>query len=220
MEGKIKKILVSFSVLAVSAMMFSGVSALAAPDDSVDVGEQFTDSSLMGSGVEYSEGEYANTIDDINKMITEEDYDGVTVYVNDIANKDLKIRVLDYLGMYYPQFYAFAVSNGEVGIDVEYLGSFKDKDENGNDIEGGNTSVALYNTVTAYKLGLISDITWQLSGKENEYTASMPGEVLDSDRVDKTINGDGSVSFGLIINGAYFEEDDTPQIEATVSLNN
>lgn len=219
MEGKIKKILISFSVLAVSAMMFSGVSALAASDDSVDIGDQFTDSSLMGGGAEYSEGEYANTIDDINKMITDEDYDGVAVYVNDIKNNDLKIRALDYLGMYYPQFYAFAVSDGEVGIDVEYLGSFRDKDENGNYIEGGNTSVALYNTVTAYKLGLISDITWQLSGKDKEYTASMPGDVLDSDRVDKTINGDGSVSFGLIINGAYFEEDDIPQIEATVSLN-
>lgn len=215
---KIRKMIVSLGVLMISVALLSCVTAFAANDDYVNIGDKYTGGNLNVNVVDYAEEEYDITIDDINRLIADNDYAGVAKYIGEISSDELEIRVLDYLGIYYPVVYTAVVSDDQIAIDVTYLGSFIGKDENGEPIEG-DVSVALYNTVTAYKAGLISNIKWTMSGAGKEYTTSLPGSVLDSDAVEKTVNGEGSVSFGLVVRGAYFEEDDMPEITADVTLN-
>lgn len=220
MKGNVKKALVVFGAVFASAVFVSS-SAFAAPDESADTGNQYMDDVLMDeyiAPVIDDDSEYVNAVEDLRMIIADGDYEGAAAYVAGITNEELKVKVLDYLGIYYPNVYTVVMAGGKITIDVQYLGSFMGIDADGNPIED-DTSVALYNTMTAYKAGLISDITWVMTGREDSYTASLNGTILDGDDIEKTINGDGSVSFGLVVRGAYFAEDDEPDVTAEVTLN-
>lgn len=220
MKGNVKRVLI-LGCAMMAAAAFASASAFAAPAEYTDTDNQYTDDTLINDNITpviYDEDEFGFAIDDINVMIAAGDYEGIATYIAGISNEEVKIKVLDYLGVYYPNVYTVVMAGGKITIDVQYLGSFTGIDEDGNPVEN-DTAVALYNTMAAYKAGLISDITWTMTGSENSYTASLEGLMLDSDGIEKTINGDGSVSFGLIVNGAYFAEDEEPDVTAEVTLN-
>lgn len=204
------------SLLCVAACSLS-LLAVTAYADGIDIsggitnGSGSADDSQVASDAEYTNflSDVSSTIDSYkstqSKVVKEKVYEA---FQNDISNAEVKTIAEDYLNTTYPAIGQYvAIKEGTIKgayMTTDFVKSVKGTD--------GSKATAFYSTFSPNGESVTpASFSWTFTGKTDEADTNADTEYETSlnmgDIKNTTISGDGSVSFGLIVNGVYYNEE-------------